>query len=68
MNITLDDIRSKAPDGATHYAYYDLGDFTKTVYYKYVNCNLHVYSSIYDEWKLDEVKKTVNFKSRLKPL
>lgn len=66
--MTEQEIKDGAPRGATHYAYYDLGDFPKTVYYKYVNCNLHVYSSIYDEWKLDKVKKTVNFKSRLKPL
>ena len=44
MNITLDEIKSKAPDGATHYD--NIGE-----YWKFEDDKWFTYLSPCDEWK-----------------
>lgn len=60
MNITLDEIRSKAPDGATHYRMNKLS-LHLPMYYKYIKGELWVF--IWDDWCLSS-----NQDQELKPL
>ena len=64
MNITLDEIRSKAPEGARYYVVTIYGD----VVYGDIRANgeLWCYYSDVKKWKFPIAQKTI--KSMLKPL
>lgn len=57
MNIALDEIRSKAPQGATHYRFYAGSVF----YYKFYNKGIYV-------WDCDHWRRFSCFVDKLKPL
>ena len=59
MNITLDEIRSKAPEGATHYFLYQDG---MVLYYKKTLFIIEMFS--FDDWLPSSHKDF----SKLKPL
>ena len=59
MNITLDEIRSKAPEGATHYRTY--GESESALYFKFYNNGIYV-------WDCDHWRRFSCFVDKLKPL
>lgn len=64
MNIALDDIRSKAPEGATHYFYCSIFEIYR--YFKLHGFDVYQYE---DEWLwVDRVNDYKTFYSDLKPL
>lgn len=70
MNITLDDIRSKAPKVATHYMHVGMvlgtGD-NVVLYYKLFNGFYYCWDC--NEWELSEYQSDHrNFISNIKPL
>lgn len=63
--MTPEEIKKGAPDGATHYALYE---GIAVSYFKFTNNIMYIFCNIFNEWKVDDVEKTSNFKNRLKPL
>lgn len=66
--MQIDEIIKGAPEGATHYTSYELMATTAVFYFKYVGGELYRYCRICGEWNLDNTKKTLGFKNRIKPL
>ena len=58
MNITLDEIRSKAPDGATHY--HNISDFA--VYLKGEIGYWYWWNPFFEEWMPDSTVDTYKIK------
>lgn len=63
--MTPEEIKKGAPPQATHYALYE---GIAVSYFKFTNNIMYIFCNIFNEWKVDDVEKTSNFKNRLKPL